>query len=169
MSKWTLYQMLIVFGFTALVVVNNIYTLQITKLFSFVERFIETSIIVFFITVIIVTWGFSFLLLCQEKKGSRLFVHKIWRIMPAIIGLLLVVSFIALLILGTTVLSDLSLDRRWILDIIVIYFLILIYFFILSIILRYGKKDTSKEHITKSANLTVLTLIVVVLLIPALL
>lgn len=169
MSKWTLYQLLIVFGFTALVVVNNIYTLQITKLFSFVERFIEPGIIVFFITVIIVIWGFSFLLLCQEKKGARLFVHKIWRIMPAIIGLLLVLSFIAFLILGTTVLSDLSLYMRWIVDLIVIYFLILTYFLILSIMLRYGKKDTSKGHIIKSANITVLTLIVVVLLIPALL
>lgn len=168
MSKWTLYQMLIILVFTALVVVNNIYTLQITKLFSLVERFIEPSIIVFFITVIIVTWGFSFILLCQEKKGSKLFVHKVWRIMPAIIGLLLVLSFIVFLILGATVLSNVTLDMRWIIDIGVIYFLILFYLLILSIMLRYGKSETSKGLVISSANITVLTLLAVVLLIPAL-
>ena len=169
LSKWTAYQLLIVIGFTVLLIVNNVFALQTAKIFSFVERFIEPSILIFFFTVIIITWGFSFILLLQEKKGKRLFVHKVWRIMPAIIGLLLILSIIVFVILGVTVLSNVHLDMRWILDLAVIYFLILFYLLFLSIMLRYGKADTSKGLIIRSANITVLILFVVVLLIPALL
>lgn len=168
MSKWTFYQLLIVIGFTALLILNNVFALQIAKVFSFMERFIQPSILIIFFSVIIITWGFTLILLLQEKKGKSIFVHRIWRIMPAIIGLLLFLSIIVFVILGVTVLSDVSLDMRWILDLAVIYFLILFYLLILSIMLRYGKADTSKGLVIRSANITVLTLFTVILLIPLL-
>lgn len=167
MSKWTSYQILIVIGFTVVLILNNVFVLQIAKFFSFVERFIEPSILILFFIVILITWGFSFILLLQEKKGKRLFVHKIWRVMPAITGLLFILSIIVFVILGVTVLSNVTVDMRWILDLGVIYFLLLFYLLILSIILRYGKADTSKGLIINSANITVLTLFVVILFIPA--
>ena len=168
LSKWTSYQLLIVIGFTALLIVNNVFAEQLATSFSFVERFIEPSILIFFFIVILITWGFSLMILLQEKKGKPLFVHKVWRIMPAITGLLLILSITVFVILGVTVLSNVPLDMRWILDLGVIYFLILIYLLILSIMLRYGKSDTSKGLIINSANKTVLTLFAVILLIPAL-
>ena len=167
MSKWTSYQILIVIGFTVVLILNNVFVLQVAKFFSFVERFIEPSILIFFFIVILITWGFSFILLLQEKKGKRLFAHKIWRVMPAITGLLFILSIIVFVILVLTVLSNMSSDMRWILDLGVIYFLHLFYLFILSIMLRYGKADTSKGLIINSANITVLTLFVVILFIPA--
>ncbi len=90
MSKWTLYQVLIVIGFSLAIIVTNVFTEKISAFFSFVDSFIEPSILIIFFTVILIVWGFSFLLLLQEKKGSPLFVHKIWRIMPAIIGVFLI-------------------------------------------------------------------------------
>lgn len=167
LSKWTSYQILIVIGFTVVLILNNVFVLQVAKFFSFVERFIEPSILIFFFIVILITWGFSFILLLQEKKGKRLFAHKIWRVMPAITGLLFILSIIVFVILVLTVLSNMSSDMRWILDLGVIYFLHLFYLFILSIMLRYGKADTSKGLIINSANITVLTLFVVILFIPA--
>ena len=166
LSKWTYYQLLIIFGFTALLITNNVFVEQITLFLSFLDRFIEPSILIFFFTVIIITWGFSFILLLQEKKGKPLFVHKIWRVMPAIFGLLLILSIITFVILGVTVLSDIAIEMHWILDLSVIYFLILIYLLILSIMLRYGKAETSKGRIITSANISVLTLFAVILLIP---
>ena len=87
--------------------------------------------------------------------------------MPAIMGLLLILSITIFVILGVTVLSNVPLDMRWILDLGVIYFLVLFYLLTLSIMLRYGKADTSKGLVISSANITVLTLFAVILLIPA--
>ena len=168
MSKWTLYQVLIVIGFSLAIIVTNVFTEKISAFFSFVDSFIEPSILIIFFTVILIVWGFSFLLLLQEKKGSPLFVHKIWRIMPAIIGVLLFISFIVFIILGVTVLSQVTPEMHWIIDLIIVYFLVLIYLFILSIMLRYGKADTNKGTIMTSANVTVLVLLVIIFLFPQL-
>lgn len=166
MSKWTNYQVLVGIAFTVLIILNNVFSTQIAIFFSFVARFIQPSILVIFFTVLLIIWGFSIILLLEEKKGKPLFVHKIWRIMPAIIGVLFIVSSIISVILGVTVLSTVPTEMHWLLDIGVIYFLILFYMLILSIILRYGKADTSKGTIITSANAAVVTLLVVLFLLP---
>lgn len=168
MSKWTLYQVLIVIGFSLAIIVTNVFTEKISAFFSFVDSFIEPSILITFFTVILIIWGFTFLLLLQEKKGSPLFVHKIWRIMPAIIGTLLIISFIVFIILGITVLSQITPEMHWMMDLIIVYFLILIYLFVLSIMLRYGKADTNTGTIMTSANVTVLVLLVIIFMFPQL-
>lgn len=169
MSKWTFYQLLIIIGFIVLLIVNNLFAEKMAALFSFVDKFIEPSILILFFTVIMITWGFSFILLLQEKKDKPLFKHKIWRIMPAIMGLLLVVSTIGLVIMGLTILSTIGPDMRWVLDLSIVYMLILMYLLILSIMLRYGKADTNKGLIINAANVTVLTLLVVIFFIPTVL
>ena len=168
MSKWTLYQVLIVIGFSLAIIVTNVFTEKISAFFSFVNSFIEPSILIIFFTVILIIWGFSFLLLLQEKKERPLFIHKIWRIMPAIIGIILIISFIIFLILGVTVLSQVTPEMHWIFDLLIVYFLVLIYLFVLSIMLRYGKADTNKGTIMTSANVTVLVLLVIIFLFPQL-
>ncbi|MBO1910360.1 hypothetical protein J4G37_36945, partial [Microvirga sp. 3-52] len=147
---------------------TNLYEDKISAFFSFVNSFIEPSILIIFFTVIFIVWGFSFLLLIQEKKGKPLFVHKIWRIMPAIIGVILLLSMMGFIILGVTILSEVTPEMHWILDLSIVYFLVLVYLFILSIILRYGKAETSKGTIITSAHITVLVLLAIVFMIPQL-
>jgi uncharacterized membrane protein SirB2 len=168
MSKWTLYQVLIVLGFSLAIIVMNLFDELISEFFSFVNLFIEPSILIIFFTVILFVWGFTFLLLLEEKKGKPLFVHKIWRIMPAILGTLLLVSFIVFIVLGVTVLSEVTPEMHWILDLSIGYFLVLIYLFVLSILLRYGKAETNKGTIITSAHVTVLILLAILFMIPQL-
>lgn len=167
LSKWSSYQLLIIIGFTALLIVNNIFAEQLAKTFSFVNSFIEPSLVVYFFTVILIIWGFAITLLLQEKKGKPLFVHKVWRIMPAILGVILILSVAILITLGVTVLSDLPPGIRWVLDLSVIYFLSLFYFLTLTIMLRYGKPATNKDVIIKSANITVLLILIVYFFFPS--
>lgn len=164
MSKWTAYQLLVGVVFVVLITINNVFAIQIAKFFSFTETYIASSFLIIFFTVILVIWGFTTLLLLQEKKGKPLFTHKIWRIMPAISGGLFLLSVVAFLALFLTIFSDLSVEMRWVLDIIVIYFLALFYMMILSIVLRYGKADTSKGVIITSANTAVLILFAILFL-----
>ena len=168
MSKWTLYQVLIVLGFSFAIIVTNVFMEKNSGFFTFINSFIEPSILIIFFTVILIVWGFSFLLLLQEKKGRPLFIHKIWRIMPAIIGVLLFVSFIVFIVLGVTVLSQITPEMHWIINLSIIYFLVLIYLFVLSIMFRYGKADTNKGTIITSAHVTVLVLLAIVFMIPGL-
>ena len=168
MSKWTLYQLLIVIVFGSLVMANNLFKAQVAELFSFVDGFIAPSIVIIFFSVVLIIWGFSIILLLQEKKGKPLFTHKIWRIMPAIMTLVLLLSVVIFIALGVTVLSDISESMKWIIDLSIAYFLIIFYLFTLSIVIRYGKSTTAESRITKSANAAVIILLIVILLIPAL-
>ena len=166
MSKWTIYQLLIVMFFAILFTLNNLFKENVLALFSFIDSFISPSILVVFFSVILVIWGFSFILLLQEKKRSELFVHKIWRIMPAIVGVLLVLSIVVFLVLFLTVLSNVNPTMHWMLDLILIYLLVLFYMFVLSLFIRYGKSDTTKGKVITSANTAVLILIFVIFFLP---
>lgn len=164
LSKWTAYQLFLGAVFAVLITINHVFAMQIAKVFSFVEMYIAPSLLVTFFTVILVIWGLAAILLLQEKKGKPLFTHKIWRIMPAIFGILFLLSFIILLIVFTMVSPDLSPGMRWMLDVLVIYFLSLFYLFVLSIVLRYGKADMSKRIIVAAANYAVLILFAILFL-----
>ena len=87
--------------------------------------------------------------------------------MPAIMGVLLAISFVTFLALGITVLADLNQNMKWILDVLIMYFLVIFYLFILSIVIRYTKADTVKGRIMTSANAAVLILIVILFFIPS--
>ena len=167
MSKWTAYQFLVILFFALFITLNQLFKENLHTLLSFIESFISPSVLVIFFTVILVIWSFSLILLLQEKKGNGLFIHRIWKIMPAIIGMLLVVSIIVITVLFSTVLSNLDPTIHWILDLILIYFLFLFYVFVLSISIRYGKPNTDKSKVITSANTAVLILIIGIFFIPA--
>lgn len=169
MSKWSLYQWLIALVFITLIILNNIFTKNIASLFSFIEQWISPSILSVFFTTIFIIWGVALLLLMQDKKGKPLFVHKVWRIMPAIIGVLLFLSVVIFIILGLTVLSEVGPDRHWLLDLTIVYFLSLFYFFVLSIFVRYSNIQTSESKVLLSANTAVLILIFVLFFLPPIL
>lgn len=165
LSKWTKYQLLVSIIFIALIMMNHQFSQQIRSTLTWVQTYIEPSLLIMFFTIILVIWGFTILLLLQEKKNRYLFSHRIWRIMPAISGVIFLLSMIAFIVLGITVFSELKAEMYWILDVMIIYFLVLFDLFILSVILRYGKADTHKNVITKSANYAVLILFVILFLI----
>ena len=166
LSKWTAYQLLVIAGFVVLVILNNVFAAGIAKFFTFTKDYIETSLLVTFFVVILVVWGFATILLLQVKKGERLFVHKIWGIMPIIMGVLFAVSAIGFIVLFLNVELNGFLEMRWLLDVSLIYFLILLYLLMLSLVKRFGKADTDKGTIMASANYTVLALFAVLFLLP---
>jgi hypothetical protein len=166
LSIWTAYQLLGATGLLALLTFINLCREQVSTIFTFVDSFIPSSILVIFFTIILIIWGFATLLILQEKKGKPLFVHKIWRIMPAIMSVILFLSIVIFIALGLTVLSDLNQAMNWIIDVLVIYFISVFYLLILSVVIRYGKNDTGKGKILTSANVSVLILIFVLLFIP---
>lgn len=166
MSKWTIYQWLIILVTAILILLNNVYAANISTVFQFISRWIPPSALIIFFTIVLIVWGFALILLCEIEKGKQLFNHKIWRIMPAIVGVWLFLSLVVFLILGMTVLSDLTQDMRWIIDISIIYFLSLFYLFVLSVFIRYSNFSSSKTKILTSANTTVLLLIFVILFLP---
>ena len=166
MSKWTAYQLLVITGFVLLVILNNVFAVDIAKFFTFTKDYIETSLLVTFLVVILVIWGFASILLLQVKKGERLFVHKIWRVMPVITGVLFAVSAIGFIVLFLNIDLNAFLEMRWLLDVSLIYFLILLYLLMLSLVKRYGKANTDKGTVMASANYTVLALFAVLFLLP---
>lgn len=167
MSKWTGYQWLIVLGMAILIVLNNVFATTISKAFVFISRWVPPDALIVFFTIILIVWGGAMILLCQVEKGKPVFTHKLWRIMPAIIGVLLLLSLIVFLILGTTILTDLSEGTKWLIDVSIIYFLSLFYLFVLSVFIRYSNFRSNKRKILTSANTTVLILIFVILFLPA--
>lgn len=167
MSKWTLYQWLVVVSTANLILLSNMYAAEVSTFFEFVSRWMPPEALLIFFTIIIIVWGFATILLCETKKDKQLFQHKIWRIMPAILGILLFLSLIVFLILGMTILSDISQSIRWIIDVSIIYFLSLFYLFVLSVFIRYSNLATDKGKILTSANTTVLILIFVILFLPS--
>lgn len=166
MSKWTVYQWLIIVVTAVLILLNNVYAATISIVFQFISRWIPPSALIIFFTIVLIVWGVAMILLCQIEKGKSLFTHKVWGIMPAIIGVLLFLSLVIFLTLGMTVLSDLSQGMRWIIDVSIIYFLVLFYLFVLSVFIRYSTLSSNKGKILTSANTTVLILIFVILFLP---
>lgn len=166
MSKWTVYQWLVILSTTILILLSNVYATKVATFFTFISRWIPPSALIIFFTIVLIVWAFAIILLCEVEKGKPLFSHKIWRIMPAIVGMLLFLSLIAFLILGTTILSDITQSQRWILDASIIYLLSLFYLFVLSVFVRYSNLSTNKGKILTSANTTVLILIFVILFLP---
>lgn len=86
--------------------------------------------------------------------------------MPALSGVLLLLSLIGFLILGMTVLSSVTPELHWLIDLLVIYFLVLFYLLVLSIVVRYGTSDLPANKITTSANIAVIFTLITLFFIP---
>ena len=136
------------------------------ELISMINLGISTAIVIIFLTVIVTIWASALLFYWQARKGKPLFVHKVWRIMPAISGGLLLLSLIGFLILGLTALSNVTPEMHWLLDVLVIYFLALFYLLILSCVVRYENSERPANKIATSAHIAVILLFIVLFLIP---
>lgn len=166
MSKWTGYQLAILTVFILFIIFKNTYTDMVDQLFSFVEQWIPSSVMVVFFTVILVVWGTACVLILQSKKGQPMFDHKLWRIMPAIMGVVIVASFGFVLYFFLTAISSITPTLFWLLDSSIIYFIVILYLFVLSLFIRYGKKDKAENKIITSAHTTVLVVFIVLWVLP---
>lgn len=169
MSKWTKFQWGITVIVCAVILLINTYYESVRSVLKTIdEKWVPASVVILFITVLFVVWMVALLFYFQEQKGKPLFTHKIWRVMPAMIGVSLVVTFILFVILGVTVLQNVDASNQWIVNLMVILFLTQVYMLILSIYVRYNERKTNREKILSSANATVLLLLVILFFIPGL-
>ena len=166
MTKWTGYQIGTIIFIGILLVGKQLFQHKITNIISSINLGIQPSIIFTFLTIVIIIWACALLFYWQGRKGKQLFTHKIWRIMPAICGALFLLSIIGFLLLGVTVLSSVTPEMQWMIDVLVIYSLVLFYVLILSAVVRYGKSESPASKITTSANIAVLILLITLFFIP---
>ena len=166
MKKWTGFQIGTIIFIGIFIVGKHLFQQRITDSISSINLSIQPSIIITFLTIVITIWATALLFYWQSRKGKQLFVHKIWRIMPALSGALFLISLTGFLILGMTVLSSVTPEMQWMIDVLVIYFLALFYFFILSAVVRYGKSESPARKITTSANIAVIILLITLFFIP---
>lgn len=166
MSKWTVFQLLTIIFLGLFIVGKQVFQQKITEFISLINLGIQPAIIITFLTIIVTTWGIALQFYWQARKGNQLFTHKVWRIMPALSGVLLLLSLIGFLILGMTILSSVTPELHWLIDILVIYFLALFYLLVLSIVVRYGTSDLPASKITTSANIAVIFMLITLFFIP---
>lgn len=169
MSKWTKFQVGVAVIVCAVILLINTYYESVRSVLKTIdEKWVPAGVIILFITVLFVVWMVALLFYFQERKGKPLFTHKIWRVVPAMIGVSLVVTFILFVMLGLTVLQNVDASNQWIVNLMVILFLTQVYMLILSIYVRYNERKTNREKILSSANATVLLLLVILFFIPGL-
>jgi hypothetical protein len=164
-SKWTLFQGAALLGMIALVFIAEFFSLQISSLLSS-GPYLSFLIILTFI--LIGSSLISLFLIFHSKKSDRFLSHPLWEKMNILLAFLFILSilvFISAFIF--TPLSDALLTHRWVLYLIVFYFLFLLNLFVLSIIHK-AKKDLSKEKkIELSFIWTVLSTVILIFLIPS--
>lgn len=167
MSRWTIYQIGTAFLFAIIIYLLNTPSQLIDKSLQWVnDHLVADSIFLIILTVVIGIWLIAFIFYCEEKKGNPLFSGKIWRVMPAIIGVSLTLSFFIFIALGLTLLTDITHANRWILHSIIIVFLLQLYMLTLSIYVRYNTEKTSRSKIISAANMTIIILVIVLFFIP---
>ncbi|MCG7344168.1 hypothetical protein MHZ92_08490 [Sporosarcina sp. ACRSL] len=168
MTRWTSFQFATIVAIGLFLAGMQLFRTSILSFLTSINIGVQPPIIITFLTIITVIWGCALLVVWQSKKGKPLFKHKIWRIMPAIVGGWLLLSIIGFLVLGLTILSDINTYMLWLVDLFIIYFLALFYIFILSIVIRYGNTQNDMSTITFSANIAVLVAIIILFFLPGL-
>lgn len=166
LSKWTGYQLGIVCVVVAGLVSKHFYIISIHEWLESLPSWMNPSIAITFVCIIVTVWSMAAVLYWQDRKNTQFFTHKIWRVLPAILGVVFVLSIIGFVVLGLTVFSSITQDQQWQIDIVLLYFLTLMYLFVLSVVQRYGKVRTSEDLIVYSANCTVLVLLITMFFIP---
>lgn len=168
MSKWTSYQLLIGLTVVTVIFLNQLFYEQVLYTLDWLSGWIMPAIAVIFLSIVLIVWSCASILLLQLKKGKQLFIHKVWRIMPAIIGAILFISLILFIVLGTIFITDIPKENHWLIDSSVLYFLTLFYGFVLSIFVRYSNYPTNEKKIVFSAHTTIAILLFVILFLPSL-
>lgn len=151
-SKWTFLQAGIVLFIAAMLVTFSQNAEPLQQLLQNEELFLpgsSISIMLFTAFVIVCLYLITFF---QEKKTGSFLSHPVWDRMPIV---LLVIFFLSGLIMvsvftGLSLPDDFGIEYRWILDILVVYFLLLFYLLILSVLVRFRETASSLTTIHRS-------------------
>ncbi|MBD7907717.1 hypothetical protein [Sporosarcina gallistercoris] len=166
MSKWTGYQLATACAVILGLIGKHYYISSIHVSLESLPRWIDPTIAITFVSIIGTVWSTAAVVYWQARKNGQFFTHKIWRILPVLLGVLFVLSFIGFVVLGSKVFASITQDQQWQIDVVLLYFLALMYLFVLSVVHRYGSVRTSEDLIVYSANCTVLVLLIILFFVP---
>jgi len=165
-SRWTFFQGVVVLSLVSFSILMDLFKEEISTQMS------SSTVITMILTLVFITLVislFSLLMIFQTKKSKTFLLHPIWEKMPIIISFFMVLSviiFISSFLLFP--LDGVIQNSRWILYIIIYYFLFLIKILVLSIVHKKAKRSTSNEKkIELSFVWTVFLLFVFVFFLPA--
>lgn len=164
-SKWTLFQGAALFGMVSLIVVAEIFSLQISRILSS-GPYISFLLVLTFI--LIGSSLISLFLIFHSKKSDRFLSHPLWEKMNILLAFLFIISILVFIIVAIfTPLSDVIITNRWILYLFIFYFLFLLNLFVLSIIHKVKRNLPKEKKIELSFIWTVLSMIILIFLIPS--
>lgn len=165
-SRWTFFQGVVVLSLVIFSILMDFFKEEISTQMSS-SPVITMVLTLVFITIVISL--FSLLMIFQTKKSKTFLLHPIWKKMHIIISFIMVISvivFISSFLLFP--LDEVIQNSRWILYIIIYYFLFLINILVLSIVHKTIKRSTSNEKkIELSFVWTVFLLFVIVFFLPS--
>lgn len=165
-SRWTFFQIIIIFFLLALAYTLDYFKEILTELS--VDRNLAFMLLYFSFIIVVVACANLFLVL-QTKKSSTFLIHPLWRKMHVIISFIFLVSMITLISLFVfTPIYEIVQRRPWLLFLVGYYFLFLFNLLILCFIHRFENKATTREKkIERSFFGTILLLLVVLYFLPS--
>lgn len=166
-SKWSFFQGIIILCFIFLTFIAEFVSNNISTLMSSSSVVSMLMVLTF---ILIVSSLISLFLIFQSKKSETFLVHPLWEKMTIIMAFLFILSIILFISASLfTSLNEMILSSRWILYIIIYYFLFLMNIFVLSLIHKLMKRKISSEKkIELSFIWTVLTLFLLIFFLPSL-
>lgn len=165
-SRWTLFQGAVVIALLILSLTLDLFKEKISTLMSS-SSVIPMLLTLVFITIVISLY--SLFMIFQTKKSITFLLHPIWEKMHIIIFFTMVISIIVFIISFLLFPLDAVVQNsRWILYIIIYYFLFLINILVLSMVHKTIKRNTSNEKkIELSFVWTIFLLFVIIFLLPS--
>lgn len=164
-SKWTLFQGGTLLGMIALVVIAEVFSLQISSILSS-GSYLSVLLVLTF--VLVGSSLISFFLIFHSKKSEQFLSHPLWEKMTFLLAFLFILSiFLFILAVIVTPLSDVIGENRWILYLFMLYFLFLLNLFVLSIVHKVKKNLSTEKKIELSFVWTVLVSFTLVFLFPS--
>lgn len=165
-SRWTLFQGAVVLSLLIFSITLDLFKENISTLMSS-NSVMPMLLTLVFITIVISL--FSLYMIFQTKKSNTFLLHPIWKKMHIIISFIMVISiivFISAFLLFP--LDQVVQNSRWLLYIIIYYFLFLMNILVLSIVHKTIRRNASNERkIELSFIWTLFLLFVIIFLLPS--
>ncbi|MDG5472656.1 hypothetical protein P6709_12940 [Jeotgalibacillus sp. ET6] len=88
----------------------------------------------------------------QHRKKETFLQHPLWRRVPFILLAVLLLSFVILIVLFTSISlpPDAGIDYRWVIDLFASYFILLFYFMVLSVMIRWGEGLSAEKTLQRT-------------------
>ncbi|MEW9501026.1 hypothetical protein [Jeotgalibacillus marinus] len=157
LSKWSTLQLGILLFMLAVFFTLSQVAERLQQLLHSDILFIPGSIISSLLFFIFLIGCFYLLTFFQEKKTGTFLSHKLWKKMPLILVGVFTLSAIVLMAVFTTVSIPVNfgIEYRWVLDLMLSYFLLLFYLLVVSVLIRFQDEASSETIIHRSFFVTI--------------